>query len=52
MLECLRGLATGEEVIDIKNSFYFVSQHTLLRQKSPDQVKALLSYVDRHYSAL
>lgn len=51
MLECLRGLATGDEGIHTKNPFYFVSHHSLLRMKSPDQVKALLSYVDRHYSA-
>ena len=51
MLECLRGLATGDEGIHTKNPFYFVSHHSLLRMRSPDQVKALLSYVDRHYSA-
>ena len=51
MLECLRGLATREEGIHTKSPFYFVSHHSLLRMKSPDQVKALLSYVDRHYSA-
>ena len=27
-------------------------QSTLLRQKGADQVKALLIYVDRHYSAV
>ena len=31
--------------------FYFISHHALLRQKTPEQVKTLLSYVDKHYSA-
>ncbi len=51
MLECLRGLASREESIHVADPFYFISHHTLLRQKTPDQVKALLSYVDKHYSA-
>lgn len=51
MLECLRGLASGAEAIHTADPFYFISHHTLLRQKTPDQVKALLSYVDKHYSA-
>ena len=52
MLEALRGLATGEEGIHTRDPFYCISHHTLLRQKSQDQVKALLRYVDRHYSNL
>lgn len=52
MLEALRGMATGEESIHTRDPFYYISHHTLLRQKTPDQVKALLKYVDRHYSVL
>ena len=52
MLEALRGMATGEEGVHTRDPFYYISHHTLLRQKSPDQVKALLRYVDRHYSSL
>ena len=51
MLECLRGLASGAEAIHTANPFYFISHHTLPRQETPDQVKALLSYVDKHCSA-
>lgn len=52
MLEALRGLATGDEGIHTRDPFYYVSHHSLLRQKSPDQVKALLNCVDRHCSNL
>lgn len=51
MLQCLRELATRDQGIHTADPFYFISHHVLLRQKSPDQVKALLSYIDKHYSA-
>ena len=50
MLEALRGMATGEEGIHTRDPFYYLSHHTLLRRKTSDQVRALLNYVDRHYS--
>ena len=49
MLECLRGLASGAEAIHTADPFYFISHHALLRMKTADQVKALISYVDKHY---
>ena len=52
MLEALRGLVTGDEAIHTRDPYYFISHHSLLRQKSPDQVKALINYVDKYYSSM
>lgn len=52
MLQCLASIASGDEAIHTRDPFYYISHHALLRQKSPEQVKALLKFVERNYTAV
>ena len=51
MLQCLADLAKGDEAIHTRDPFYYISHHALLRQKSNEEVKRLLRFVEKHYSA-
>lgn len=51
MLQCLASIASGDEAIHTRDPFYYISHHGMLRQKSPEQQKALLKFVERNYTA-
>ncbi len=51
MLQCLADLAKGDDAIHTRDPFYYISHHALLRQKSNEEVKRLLRFVEKHYSA-
>lgn len=51
MLQCLADLASGNDAIHTRDPFYYISHHALLRQKSNEEVKALLKFVEKNYSA-
>ena len=50
MLQGLGDLASGSEAIHTRDPFYYISHHALLRQKSVEEVRALLSFAAKHYS--
>jgi len=50
MLQCLADLASGSEAIHTRDPFYYLSHHALLRQKSIEEVRGLLRFVEKHYS--
>lgn len=49
MLQCLVDLASSK-AIHVRYTLYYVSHHALLRQKSVEEVRALLSVVEKHNS--
>ena len=51
MLQCLADLASGSEAIHTRDFFYYISHHALLRQKSTEEVRGLLRFVEKHYSS-
>ncbi len=50
ILQCLADIASGDEAIHTTNTYYFISHHGMMRQKSAEQVKALHKVVERHYA--
>ena len=50
MLQGLADLASGSKAFHTRDPFYYSSHHALLRQKSVEEIRALLSFVEKRYS--